>query len=134
MPKAGELNWDDLYKGDVGEPADPRSQPLGYTGPTLKKGEAPPRPTNEQIAKAILAGAPKQPTDEEMFGHLVVSQEQVDKAKDEFENKLNNFFDAARKPLTGQTEVEDEEWANGKSFNSLLSKSELAKRNMFTGE
>lgn len=132
--KVGELDWSDLYKGNVGEPEDPKSQPLGYTGPTLKKGEAPPRPTNEQIAKAVLAGAPKQPTDEEMFGALVVSQEQIDAAEKAYETKIADFYTMANKPLTGKTQVPDEEWASGKSFNSTLSKEELAKRNMHLDE
>ena len=134
MAKAGELDWSDLMKGQVGEPEDPKSKPLTYTGPTLKKGEVPVKPSNEEITKAILAGAPRQPTDEEMFGHLVVSQEQVDAAKEAFDNKIVDFFKEAQKPITGQTEVADEEWGNGKSFNSMLSKSELEERNRFVGE
>lgn len=144
--KAGELNWTDFYKSKNNDDYKHTPQalwvndpsigiaPKGDAKPLLAKGEVPKRPTNEQIAKAILANAPKQPTDEEMFGHLVVSQEQIDKAKEDFDNKITNFFKEAQKQLTGQTEVPDEEWANGTSFNSMLSKEELAKRNMHLGD
>lgn len=127
-------DWGDLYKGKVGQPEDPKSKPLDYIGSTLKKGERPRTPSNEEIAKAILYGAPKQPTDEEMFGALVVSQEQVDKAKADFDNKIVDFYKEVTKPLTGETHVDDKEWGSGKSFNSMLSKSEIAKRNMHLDE
>lgn len=138
MPKAGELDWGDLYKGKVGQPEDAKSKPLGYVGPTLKKGEVPPTPSNEEIASEIMRGmdAPglRQMTDEEMFGHLVVSPEQAKAAEEAFDNKIADFYSAASKPLTGQTEVPDEEWGTGKSFNSMLPKEELAKRNMYLGD
>ena len=143
MAKAGELNWDELKKSDdykhkptalwVND-SSVGVAPKGEAKPLLTKGEKPVMPSNEQIAKAILSGAPKQPTDEEMFGSLVVSQEQVDQAKDDFDNKILNFFKEAAKPLTGETAVTEEAWGNGKSFNSLLSKSEQAQRNMYLGD
>lgn len=143
MAKAGELNWDELKKSSdyrhtpqalwVNDPSSGIA-PKGEAKPILAKGEAPPRPSNEQITKTILSGAPRQPTDEELFGGGVISQEQVDKAKDDFDNKLSNFFKEVSKPLIGETKVSDEAWGNGKSFNSMLSQEELTKRNMFLDE
>lgn len=144
MAKAGELQWDELLNKSSDYKHKPSAlwvndpsvgvAPKGDAKPLLKKGEVPVMPSNEEITKAILAGAPKQPTDEEMFGHLVVSQEQIDKAKADFDNKIVDFFKEAQKPISGQTEVIDEEWATGKSFNSMLSKSDLEKRNMYLGD
>lgn len=102
MPKAGELDWTDLYKGETRLPEDSRSRPLGYTGPTLKKGEIPRKPSNEEIAKAILEGAPKQPTDEQMFGHLVVTEEQAKAAEDAYNNMFTDFFKQVQAPIEKQ--------------------------------
>jgi hypothetical protein len=106
--------------------------------PLIKNEKVPNGQSDEEIAALILKGARapgvRQATDEEMFGHLVVSQEQIDAAEKAFDNKIADFYAAANKPITGQTEVPDEEWGTGKSFNSLLSKSELEKRNMYTGD
>jgi hypothetical protein len=146
MAKAGELNWDELKKSDdyKHKPTalwvnDPSSvAPKGDAKPLLKNDQIPDKQTDEEIRAVIMSGMDRpglrQPTDQEMFGALVVSQEQVDRAEAEFNNKIANFFTEASKPLTGQTEVPDEEWGCGKSFNSTLSKSQLIERNKYTGE
>ena len=76
-----------------------------------------------------MHGASSQPTDEEMFGQFVVSEEQVQKVQAEWDNRMN-------KSLTHVNISEEDggEWANGESFNKSLSREELEKRNMFTGE
>lgn len=147
MAKAGELNWDELKKNDdynhkptalwVNDPSSGIA-PKGNAKPLLAKGETPVPQTDEEIRAVIMSGmdAPglRQPTDQEMFGALVVSQEQIDAAEVAYQNKINNFYKEVNKPLTGQTEVPDEEWGTGKSFNSTLSKSQIAERNRYTGE
>ena len=147
MAKAGELDWgEELEKSDnyVHTPtalwaADQHGggklgvDPLNKAEKRIKEGEEPYRPTDEEIAAAIMHGAQRQPTDEEMFGHLVVSEEQVAKAKDEWDNTLQGFYDAARKPVLKKSE-DDVDWGSGKSFNSTLSDEERLKRNMHTGE
>lgn len=149
MAKAGELQWDELLtKSDKEYKHKPTAlwvnnaslgvAPKGDAKPLLAKGEVPIAPSNEEVTKEIMRGmdAPglRQPTDEEMFGALVVSQEQIDAAEKAFETKIADFYSMASKPLTGKTEELDEAWGTGKSFNSTLSKSELAKRNMFTSD
>jgi hypothetical protein len=148
MAKAGELDWSELKKNDdykhkptvlwVNDPSSGVSPKGSDVKPLLKNNQIPDKQTDEEIRAIIMSGMDKpglrQPTDEELFGAGVISQEQVDKAEAEFNNKIANFFAEASKPLTGQTEVPDEEWGCGKSFNSTLSKSQLDERNKYTGE
>lgn len=148
MAKAGELQWDELLNKSSDYKHKPSAlwvnnasfgvAPKGDAKPLLAKGEVPVAPSNEAVTAEILRGmdAPglRQPTDEEMFGSLVVSQEQIDAAEKAYETKIADFYAMATKPLTGKTEELDEAWGTGKSFNSTLSKSELAQRNMYTGE
>ena len=150
MAKAGELDWSELTKSEKKEThihkpsalwinnATLGVAPKGDAKPLLAKGEVPVPPTDEEIRAEIMRGmdAPglRQPTDAEMFGALVVSQEAIDEAEKSFETKIADFYAMANKPLTGKTQEDDEAWASGKSFNSQISKEELAKRNMFTGD
>jgi len=85
------------------------------------------------FAKSIVKGTPKQPTDQEMFGHLTVSEEQLQKAEDEWNGKLNGFYEEAAKPLEKRDSTENSSWGNGKSFNESLEEEELQKRNMHIG-
>jgi hypothetical protein len=148
MAKAGELDWSELSKSKVDYTHaqsslwvnDPKLgvAPKGDAKPILAKGEVPLTPSDEDVRVEIMRGMDRpglrQPTDEELFGHMVVPQEAIDAAEKSFETKLADFYAAASKPLTGQTEVPDEEWGTCKSFNSMLPKEELAKRNMFLGD
>lgn len=137
--KAGELDWSELKKNDE-KPHKPTAlwvnspecgvAPKGPATTRLAKGEVPRKPTNEEIAKAILHNAPKQPTDEELFGGGVVTEEQAQKAQKEWETKLQKSLTM---PSIGKP-LEEEEWGTCKSFNSTLSPEELAARNAYTGE
>ena len=148
MAKAGELDWSELKKKD-----DYRHTPSalwvndsklgvapkGDAKPLLAKGEVPVPPTDEEVRAEIMRGMDKpglrQPTDQELFGHLVVPQEAIDEAQKAFDTKIADFYAMASKPIAGgKTEVDDEEWANGKSFNSMLNREELLKRNMHLGD
>lgn len=42
---------------------------------------------------------PRQPTDKELFGHLVPSEEQVRQAEDSYENHHNNFYREVQQPI-----------------------------------
>jgi hypothetical protein len=141
-------DWSDFYKSKEDYKHKPSAlwvndpsvgvAPKGDAKPLLAKGEVPTAPTDEEIRSAIMNGMDKpglrQPTDEELFGHLVVKQEQIDAAVVEFENRINNTINKLHAPITGKTQEDDSEWANGKSFNSTLNKEELAKRNMYLGD
>lgn len=140
--KLGELDWSELKKSDEEYNHKPTAlwaadkhgggkegvDPLNKAEKRLKDGEVPYKPTDEEIANAVMYNAPKQPTDAEMFGHLVVTEDMIKAAEDEWAGKMN-------KSLThvdiGDTE---EEWGNGESFNKSLSREELEKRNMFTDQ
>ena len=90
----------------------------------------------KSFGDTIKEGASKlQPTDEQLFGHLVVTQEQVDKAQEEFESKLDFYNDwvAGRIKTSGEKPEDNETWANGTSYNSQLSSEELKKRNGYIG-
>lgn len=148
MAKAGELNWDELKKSDdykhtvvplwVNDPSSGIAPKNPNAKPLLKNDQVPDKQSDEEIAEFILRGsqAPgvRQPTDQELFGHLVVSEEQVERAKAEFENRMQNTIAKLHTPIVGKTYEEEDAWASGKSFNETLSKEELIKRNMFTGE
>lgn len=133
MPKAGELDWSSLMKGDVGEPEHPLSKPLDRSGPILKKGEVPTPQSDEEIRKVILSGTDrpgfKQATDQELFGHLVVPKEELEKMEKKWEGTINNWFQEASKAVGDKVAPQD--WASGQSFNSTLSQEELKKRNMY---
>jgi isochorismate hydrolase len=65
----------------------------------------------QELAKALFAkmAGPvgRQPTDQEMFGHLVPSEDQVKAAEDQWSNGLNKFFNEVRKPIEKQSALPD---------------------------
>ena len=145
MAKAGELDWSELLQKTEEEYKHKPTvlwaaqmsggkaggvDPLNKAQPRIKEGEEPYRPTDEEIRKAVMHNAPKQPTDEELFGHLVVSEEMAKKAEENWNTKMNSAFEAMKAPIIKQ-EDEDHEWATGKSFNESLTREELEKRNMY---
>jgi hypothetical protein len=87
----------------------------------------------EALAKAIVKDTPKQPTNEELFGHLVVPEEKLQKAEEEWQNKIGDFYKEAAKPLEKQDSRENLDWGNGGSFNDSLTPEELAERNKHIG-
>lgn len=121
-------DWSDLMKGDVGEPAHPLSKPV-KAGPVLAKGEVPRKPTDEEVRKAIMAGAPKQPTDQQMFGHLVVSEEQVKAAETKWNDTFNSFYKAVKEPIDNNAG-----FTPRGAIDADLSDAEKAARNMATDE
>jgi len=80
----------------------------------------------ERLAKSIVRDTPKQPTDEELFGHLVPTEEQIQKADHEWENKLQLGYEEASKPI--DPNHEDREWGMCKSFRDRLTEEELKKK------
>lgn len=148
MAKAGELNWDELHKsvkeeykheptapwaasmyGDGKEGIDP----LNKSKKRIKDDEIPVMPSNEEIAKTIMHGTDKvgvrQATDEELFGHLVVTEEMAKAAQEEWDNKFNAFYEEANKPITSDTASE---WNGREPLTKGMSEEELAKWRMYT--
>ena len=74
----------------------------------------------------LLAPTPLQPTDEQMFGHLVSSPIQKPAATN-WAAELGKNVDSFAKDSPAASMV----WKPGTSFNSLLTPQELAKRNGF---
>jgi hypothetical protein len=72
-----------------------------------------------------------QASDQELFGHLVVDEEHIKKTEQEYENKLNKWYETATQRITKD---EDTEWASGTSFNASLTEQERLKRNMHLGD
>lgn len=106
MPKEW-IDWSDLMQGKVGEPEAPQSRPVEGRGP-IDQMERPPMPSDEEIRQAILAGAPKQPTDEQLFGHLVVPKEVAEAAEKKWDNTFNSFYEQVKQPVESQHP--DKEW------------------------
>jgi len=101
-------DWSDLMKGKVGQPEDSLSRPVS-TGPVLRKGEVPRRPSDAEIRHTILAGAPKQPSNKQLFGHLEVTEEMAKKATQEWEGTFTKFFRTNHEPIEKSQATE---WGN----------------------
>lgn len=126
MPKAGELDWSDLMQKS--------EEPVNDVGQSNKGGE---KITKSQlqadadfIRKGFQQKGIRQPTDQEMFGHLVPSEEQVQKAEQDWHN-VNKGFEELKKPIDNKTT----EWGNGKPLVDWenMSEEEKAKRNSYVG-
>ena len=76
-----------------------------------------------------------QPTDEELFGHLVVSKEQLEKKEQEWRDTFNKHFRGSGENVDhlNKSEKLDFEWEDGKSFNDYLSEKEVSERNKIVG-
>ena len=83
----------------------------------------------------VLIKAKPQPTNEELFGKFVVTEEMAKAAEKEWNNKIQDSLTEARKPIDHLNKPQVEgKWGYGKSFNQMLkgqlSEEELAKRNL----
>lgn len=63
---------------------------------------------NSMIFKNYAA---HQPTDEEMFGHLIPTKDQLSKAEESYNNVFNSFFTEVSKPISARFKSEEEELA-----------------------
>lgn len=61
--------------------------------------------------RGMFADPPPQPTDQQMFGHLEVTEEMAKKAQNDWSGTLNNFFEEATKPISQRFNSEEEELA-----------------------
>lgn len=123
-------NWN----GKVEQPVHPLAKALDKNIKTgadavrdaLTKGELP-----------VMIDAPKQPTNEQMFGHLVVTQEQIKAQEKAWQDRVGDWFKNANKPVDklnkSRSNIENREWAPGKSFNDMLTEEELKERASYIG-
>lgn len=109
-----------------------------YEKPALKKGI-------DVVSEALTTGylptmgeIPIQPSDAQLFGHLVKSEEEIKKADEKWQSGNKEGLREASKPIDhlNKTTIKSD-WGYGKSFNSIikdeLTKEELAERNSFVG-
>lgn len=84
----------------------------------------------------VLAGSHQQPTDQEMFGHLVRSEQEIEAMEKAWEQRFEKGFDKLKAPIDhlNKSPVAEKEWVAGKSFNSMLTEEERAERNMHIGK
>lgn len=137
MARDRDVSWDD-WKGYVERPGSEtikKKKKLRKTKKELDEDmeeelEKACRREADRIVRSAKAGKNRQPTNEELFGHLVPSEEQVEKADKDWENRFNDHFDLANikcDHLNRREELEDA-WQDGKSFNDILEEEEVAKR------
>jgi hypothetical protein len=109
-----------------------------YDSKDLKKGAD---VINEQFVTMDMQvstdkhGQKLQPTDEELFGHLVVSEEELQKRDQQWETTISDNLNKVREPVDNLNKNErlDFKWEDGKSFNDYLSEAEVAERNKTVG-
>jgi hypothetical protein len=68
-----------------------------------------------------------QATDEELFNHLVMSEEQLKKAEQDYQQRLNKWYEQ----VNNNVDNKDVDWGDGKSFNDTLTEEERLQRNMY---
>lgn len=140
--KLGEINWDeDLTKSEKEYKHTPTAlwaadmygggkegvDPLNKSEKRIKDGEVPHKPTDKEISDAVMHNAPQQPTDEELFGAGVVTEEMVKKAQEEWDNKLNQSLQHPK--IGDDTAIE---WTGREPLTKSMSEEELAKWRMHT--
>jgi hypothetical protein len=80
----------------------PKATPKHLPTPLRNEDTMAQQLANLLVNKSMLGQQPpKQPTDQELFGHLVPSEDQIAKAEDKWSNGMNEFFKEVTKPLPG---------------------------------
>lgn len=144
MALAGDLDWTDLMAGKVGEPEHPLSKALGDEAPN-KGGE---NVTQEDLLKEaqyIVDGwnAPgvRSPSKDEFeakiatdFPSLSRTEEEYQKAEDDWNNRPNDTFDKLKKAKVQEEEDDLSEWGNCKSFNDTITREQQLERNMHVAD
>lgn len=70
---------------------------------------------NMMAGKAMLGNVPRQPTNDELFGHLVPKEEVVKAAEDRWNNLHSDWLKEASKPIASKfnsPEEEEQYWAS----------------------
>jgi hypothetical protein len=93
------VDWSD-WKPGQGEPESSLSQPLKKTG--KGKDIVSDQVKDFLISDSKISNPGKQPTNEELFGHLVVTEKQATEHLAKWENTFNDFFSLASIPVEKQ--------------------------------
>lgn len=92
--------------------ADQEVVKLQKTAPVVAEDLMANQLANLMQGKAMLGKPPAQPTDEEMFGHLVVTEEMEKAAEQQWHGAaFNTFLQEATKPISSRFASEEEELA-----------------------
>ena len=123
-----------LYKSwpNHKKPEDPRSQPVDAT-----TGLEQVQKMGDSIVKEIMDGfksdGVRQPTDQEMFGKLVKTQEEIDGAiegaKKKFDEKLHAYVDWQHAKVVKSHNHDPDSWGKGSPILDDEQLEELAKAN-----
>lgn len=126
-------DWTELYRtGKNLGPEDPRSQPLKKS-----TGKEHVNEIGKTIVNEILDGFKqegiRQPTDQEMFGSLVKSEEEIDSAKKlarkEWEATLSKTYEGWQSGLTKAHNFDTKSWGNNRPILDDDQLEELSKDN-----
>lgn len=143
MSRERDVDWGD-WTGAVQKPVAPQSRPVQKN--CQQGGE---KVTQEALRKEAMAivkdahskNSPyRQPTDQELFGHLVQSQETIDIKNKTWNEILGKSLNDSRCPIDDiikaklPAHIKDQEWVSGTSFNDMLSPEEVKKRDKFVKE
>jgi len=116
-----------------------RANSAQWKTPERQADDAPLKKGAEVVAKALTTGEVPpfegiriqlQPTDEQLFGHLVTPPELAKAREEEWKTRGLNIQQKLAAPIDhlNQSKVIEKEWKSGTSFNSLLTEEERKKR------
>ena len=134
-----DVDWSD-WNGSSVAPEDPLSQPVERDchkgGESITKEDL--RKDGEKIIAGAIRGPGRQPTNQELFGHLVKPIEDLEKMEADWNNFLNTSINDARKPVDDIVKSQlppqlEEAWTSGKSFNDIIGEEEARKRGKYVG-
>jgi hypothetical protein len=100
-------DWSELYKTGHVEQS-PEAEALSKAITPGKGADVISQQFNEALSKP-MESVP-QPTNEQLFGHLVTSPEQLEKMEKTWDNRFNDFFSEVRKPV--ETQSADKSWGS----------------------
>ena len=133
-----DVDWSD-WNGSSAAPEAPQSAPVERDchkgGEHITKEDL--RKDGEKIIAGAFTGAGRQPTNEELFAHLVRPAEDLEKMEKDWENFFNQSFEEVQKPVDDIVKSQlppelQKEWTGG-SYNDLLSEEEVEERGKYVG-
>lgn len=134
-----EVDWSD-WNGSSAAPEAAQSRPVERDchkgGEHITKEDL--RKDGEKIIAGAHTGGGRQPTNEELFGHLAKPAEDLAKMEADWNNFFNDSLSEVQKPVDEIVKSQlppqlEEAWESGKSFNDMIGEEEARKRGKFVG-
>lgn len=137
--RQADISWDD-WDGKVKQPdyswvlptaALPVAHDAQKGGEHITKADLV-REAEENMAKMRTDPKLQQPTDEQLFGHLVVTEEDEARFEEEYQTRISKMYtmpENSEQYLKKHEGEPEQEWKDGMSFNDMLSPEEVKKRN-----